>query len=144
MKNTSKAVIGAGGVAAALALLFSGSAPVFQGIRSSGVLAYGCLIYWDSEFVSEVDNIYWGILKPGSEAVRMVYLVPDIDSHYSLETGNYTPPEAEQFLSVSWNCSTGWLLKDRVYPVVLTLKVSPQVRNVTDFSFTIAVFGVDV
>ena len=92
--------------------------------------------------VADVTSIDWGTIEPGSNVNRTVNFksVGNVPVTLSFNTSNWQPPQAQQYISLSWNY-TGAQVKQAWTPVKFTLSVNRAVVNVTSFSFDITITG---
>jgi hypothetical protein len=108
-----------------------------QSVSSFGkVQAIGC----------EVDrkSINWGVLTPGQlkhETLR-VNITGNVDTVLQLETANWKPPQAQQYIYLSSNYYGEVLKPGTVLLLDLTLYVSPSIHDITYFSFDIIITAV--
>jgi hypothetical protein len=101
------------------------------------VKSIGCTV--DTDFID------WGLLAPGEvehHTIR-VTLTGDVNAVLKLETTDWQPPEAQQYLFLSWNYAGQVLEPETTVIVDLALFVSQSVQNITDFSFTIVITAVE-
>jgi len=103
----------------------------------------GVGVYEDVDFTVSVTQIDWGVLEPGATKNFTAYLRNESNVPISLNmtTQNWNPPEAEQFISVSWDQEGKTLQTNQVVSVTFSLSVSPNVSGVTSFSFEIVITG---
>jgi len=142
-------------VGAALALVFytlllSAIGPIVSSaltnrtISNTGsVKAIGVGVYWDSNLTSPVSSINWGIIEPGSNVNKTVYIRNEGNTaaRLSMATSNWSPSNASSFMALSWDYSGQTLNVDEVIQVKLTLSVSASIEGITDFSFDIVIVG---
>jgi len=131
------AVISIGALAAVL-LNDNGS----RVIHSTGTLVtYNIGVYWNENLTSPVIQVNWSVLLPGDTAIKNMYLVNQLPVNATLYTNTtlWAPPEAEQYLTYSWNYSGQIVQPGETIPVQLILDVAYNVygSNITDFSFDI-------
>jgi hypothetical protein len=101
------------------------------------VKSIGCTV--DTDFID------WGLLAPGEvkhHTIR-VTLTGDVNATLKLETTDWQPPEAQQYLFLSWNYAGQVLEPETTVIVDLALFVSQSVQNITDFSFTIVITAIE-
>ncbi|MCD6528841.1 hypothetical protein J7L06_00915 [Candidatus Bathyarchaeota archaeon] len=98
-------------------------------------------VYSDSECTTRVSSIDWGIVEAGGSTNTTVYVknVGNTPVTLSLSTQNWNPPKAVQYISVDWDYDGRVLAPGEVIPVTLTLTVSPDATDITDFSFEIVI-----
>ena len=107
----------------------------------SYVYAQGNLgVYWDETCTSPVTFINWGILSPGSSRTVSVYIRNEGLSPFfvSVSTSDWKPFYASSYMNLESSC-TEQVNAGEVKLSKFTLKVSPNIQNVKDFSFNIQV-----
>jgi len=126
----------------ALTVLASGLTQSSVRIVGRGtVKAVGVGVFWDSNCTSPVSFIDWGMVEPGSMNNVTVYVRNEgnVAANISLTTGNWNPPNASDYLTLSWNYDGRQLNPLGVVQVMLTLTVSSSVQGITSFSFDIII-----
>jgi hypothetical protein len=107
-------------------------------IGSSGpVKAIGVSVYWDAACTDEVTAIEWRALEAGASEGKTVYLKNrgDVAATLFLDTDNWTPSAAAQYLTLRWDSEGQSINPGAVVTVVLTLTAATNVSGITDFSF---------
>lgn len=97
-------------------------------LRSLGTVKSEFKVYVDENRTSETSEIDWGVLEPGQNRTVMVYLIA---SEVAVNASNWVPEIAQNFLSLTSEFVGGELK--------LTLHVSPEIRDITDFSFDVII-----
>jgi hypothetical protein len=118
-----------------------------QQVSNSGVMAStGLGVYSNSAATKNCTTIDWGITYPGSTVARYGYLknLGNIPMNVSLVASAFAPPEAAQYLSVSWDAQYKIIQPNDILPMTLTLAVSPNSGSLSSFSFNIQVIGVQL
>lgn len=113
-------------------------APAFR-VRNVGkIRAVGVALYWDAIATQVVTQIDWGYMGPGELKGATVYIrnIKSLNCTLSQNSTDWSPLIAEQFLTPDWNYTGEILAPGQQIPVLLTLQVSIDVQDVTDFSFT--------
>ena len=107
------------------------------------VKAIGVGVYWDENCTSEVSSVDWGTLEPGSGENVAVYIRNEGTSvaGLSMDTSNWSPSNASNYLTLSWDYDGVFLNPDEVVNVTFTLSVSASIEGVTSFSFDIVIVG---
>jgi len=132
-----------------LLLLALGLAPVPRlGFieKSFAVESFYVGVYWDHECTKEVTSIEWGELAPGAtSSVNIFVRNEELNSQcfLSLQTKDMSPPEAAKHISLHWDFDNRNLDLDEIVQVTLTLKVAQNIIGITDFNFTIIIFGTE-
>ena len=111
--------------------------------NAGSVMAIGVGIYWEENCTSEVSTIDWGMLEPGTSKNVTVYIHNEGNtaSTLSMETSGWTPSNASDYMTLSWDYDSSPIDPEDVLPVVFTLSVSASIEGVTSFSFDITVVG---
>jgi len=113
-------------------------------VGSSGtVKAVGVGVYWDSGCTNRVTSINWGTVEPGTNVNSTVYIRNQGNSlaTLSMQTENWNPTNASNYLSLSWNYGGQTLAVDEVIQVTFTLTVSSGIQGITSFTFDIVIVG---
>jgi hypothetical protein len=86
----------------------------------------------------------WGWLEPGQNKSMglLVTNTGNVIAFLNITTLNWNPPEAAQFLSLTWDLGYAALNVGNNVAATLTLHVSPMVKNITNFSFEILINAV--
>jgi hypothetical protein len=118
----------------------------YQRIPNAGIVkAVGVGVYEDIECSRNVTSIDWGILEPGAIANVTIYIKNEGNTPVMLNMtiNNWDPIESSQYVNLSWN-REGYVLNPKsVVPAILTLSVSSNITNVTNFSFDIIIIGTE-
>lgn len=90
------------------------------------------------------DSINWGILEPGTITTHDIILTSTSNAPVTLDyqTGNWQPPEVEQYMVFAWNYTGQVLSPGEQIPVELSLSVLLEIvgSEITNFSFDITVY----
>jgi hypothetical protein len=103
-------------------------------------------VYWDAKCTKRITSISWGELTPGSSGqvnvfIRNEEIAPTC--YLSLRTGDWAPSTAAKYLPLSWNYDNRKVALGSTIPVTLTLRVTRDIRGVSDFNFNIIIFGTE-
>ncbi len=115
-------------------------------VRNVGrIRAIGVEVFEDPACTSPLIEIDWGVLSAGDLAGVTVYIknTQNVVFTLTLNTSDWNPPLAADYLSLDWNYTGKVLTPEQVLPVQLTLYVSVHVQNVTSFSFDILVVATE-
>lgn len=95
---------------------------------------------------TDVDFIDWDMVDPNSSHTRLINVQATGNSNVtlSLSTANWTPPNASEFLTLTWNYTGSILQPSEWTPVELTLAVSADVTGIDSFSFDILIIAEEV
>jgi len=105
------------------------------------VKAIGVGVYWDQGCTNTVTSIGWGTIEPGSTVDKTCYIRNEGNSvsTLSLQTSNWDPSEAGNYIDLSWDYGGQSVNPDEVVQVTFTLSVSSSVQNITSFGFDITI-----
>jgi hypothetical protein len=98
-------------------------------------------VYHEAECINEVSSIDWGDIEAGSSKNVTVYIKNLGDSSVTLylSTQNWSPPEAQNYMSVDWDYDGSPLNPEAVLPVSIILTVSEEITDITTFSLEIII-----
>jgi hypothetical protein len=98
-------------------------------------------VYWDASCTTQVQSIDWGNLTCGSSKSVVIYARNEGDKAVilSLSTTDWTPAEASNYMTLSWNYSRQIIEPMDVIPINLKLSVSPMITGIETFSFNIII-----
>jgi len=112
------------------------------------VKAIGVSLYQNRECTTSLPSIPWGFIEPGetknfimyarNEGDYNIYLTLDIDED------SWIPPEASNYLVLSWDYDNSTIIPDDVEEITLNLYCDPSVTGIDTFSFDIIITGVSV
>jgi hypothetical protein len=107
------------------------------------VKALGVGVYWDSGCSQTVSSIDWGLAEPGAVKNVTVYMRNEGNAPItlSLQTANWNPPNAADYISLSWNYGGQAIGSSQVVAVTLSLSISSNIQGITTFSFDVVVVG---
>lgn len=112
-----------------------------SGLVLGGTADFGC--YWDVTATREVTEIEWGTLNPGDNGTVSFYVrneaTQPIHCFISWIEESWLPEGASQYFTLTWNFGENPLGVNRARRVVLELHVSPDITEITDFSFNILI-----
>lgn len=114
--------------------------------NSKGKVAYfdGSIdigIYRDVDCTQILTYIEWGNLYVGGSVTFTAYIknLDDVQTSLSMETSNWNPVEASNYMDLSWNYMNQDIKPNEIIPVTWTLTVSPNIKNVKTFNFDIII-----
>ena len=113
-------------------------------IASTGtVKAVNVGVYWNQNCTETVTTIDWGMLEPGESKNVTIYLKNEGNTpiNLSLNTSNWNPAEARNYVSLNWTYRGENLQPDQALPATLILAVDQNVTNITTFNFDIIIVG---
>jgi len=118
---------------------------VFRSTISSqgAVKAFGVGVYWDSNCSILVSSIDWGLVEPGL-ANNVTFYIRN-EGNYAvtlfLSAENWTPENAFNYLTLKWDYVDQTIDPDETIQVTLSLLASPDIGDITDFSFDVIISG---
>jgi hypothetical protein len=88
-------------------------------------------------------SLTWGTLEPGASQTQDCYIKNEGNTPLtlSLQTSNWSPAAAENYLGLSWNYNGAPLAVGAVVHVTFTLSVDAGIQGVTTFSFDVTIVG---
>jgi hypothetical protein len=103
----------------------------------------GIGIYSDDQCMIDLTSVTWGVLEPGDIKNVTFYLKNEGDSPIiiSLETSNWTPTAATNYLDLSWDYNNDAINSEEIIQVKLTLTIDQNIEGVSDFSFDVTIIG---
>ena len=106
-------------------------------------IGVGVGVYQDSGCTSNLSFIDWGVLEPGSSKNFTCYIRNELSSvsTLSMSTSNWDPPNASDYLTLSWDYGGQSIDVDEVVPVTFTLSVDASIEGITNFRFYITIVG---
>ena len=108
--------------------------------NTTGVVANVNLgVYKDRSCTQGLTSIDWGTIYPGNSVTVQAYVRNQGTVNMTLQKAlsNWNPSTASSYLSVNWNYTGQIITPSQVVHLGLTLVVSPNVKDVTAFSFNI-------
>lgn len=112
-----------------------------QGTGSIKGMGFG--IYWDQQCTAATSSLDWGLLEPGSSTDVTLYLRNEGNSALTLSmaSANWSPANATDYLTLTWNREGQQVNADEVLKFVITLSVSTDVQGIDSFNFDIIISG---
>ena len=111
-------------------------------LRGAGrIKCVGVKAFADPEGMKEISGIDWGLISPGGYAYRSIYLksLSTVPVNLTLSTEAWSPSNASDVLTLSWDYDGGDLNPGQIIPVTLTLNVDNAITGITDFAFDIII-----
>jgi len=101
----------------------------------------GVSVWEDPNATTPLSSIDWGILEPSENKTVSCYIRNDanVPSTLSLETENWNPTNATIYIGLSWNLDDVILDVNEIVETRFTLSISPEISNITTFSFDIII-----
>jgi len=117
--------------------------PTGDVISSSGeILGVGLNVFETSDCKVEVTSIDWGVLSPGENKSVSYYLRNERNWELvaAKNETNWVPLEAKDYIALTWSYNNESLGANQVVPITFTLSVSPDIHDITTFSFNIILY----
>jgi len=114
-------------------------------LNVSAVEATGNIgIYWDENCSKRADSIDWGVLSPSETKEVVVYVRNEGNESFflALTPTNWSPVNASCYLNFSWSCENNAIEAGKVVKVTQILLVSPDIKEISNFSFNIIFEGI--
>ncbi len=111
-------------------------------VNNTGIVARsGIGVYKYIECNETLNEIDWGVLEPGSSNTRACYIHNNgsSPSTLSMNTSDWDPPEAQDYLILSWDYGNQSIDVREVVQVTFTLHVDASIEGITDFKFLIMI-----
>ena len=130
----------------AVSALFVVTAVYQASVQISSVAAIktvGVAVYWDPAFTVPVNSISWGMLEPDETKNVSCYIVntSNVPIILTLTTSNWTPLNAGNYVSLTWNYDGQQIPVGNAVPVTLSLHVHSAITGIASFSFDITITG---
>ena len=103
----------------------------------------GIGIYSNSQCNSQLSSMTWGTLEPGAAQNIVCYIKNEgnVPTILSMQTSDWTPSTASDYLSLTWDYSELTIDPGVVVQITFLLNVSPDVTGITNFSFDVIIIG---
>jgi len=127
-----------------LTMITAGVLTANQTVPSSGsITAVGVGVYTDITCTTNCTSIDWGTLAPSSSTTRTINVknTGTIPVTLSMTTTNWTPSNANTYLTLTWNRENSVLAAGSSVSATLTLTASANAGNITTFSFNTVITG---
>jgi hypothetical protein len=115
-----------------------------QIVASSGTVSgVNVGVYSDPACTINCTNINWGNVAPGATVTKTVYIKNSgsIALTLSMATSNWSPANANSYLTPTWDRAGYYLSPGASISAVLTLKASAGASALATFSFNIVITG---
>ena len=126
------------------ALAVSGVITTSRTLSSRGsIKAANIQVYRDIQCTQVIDELDWGFPEPGESIERTVFIknTGNYPLTLSMSYGNWSPAEAGNHITLSWDREGAAVGVGDVVQAVLTLDVSASISGITNFSFDIFIEG---
>lgn len=111
--------------------------------NAGNVNAIGVGVYWESGCVNNVSSIDWGFLEPGGTQNVTVYIRNEgnVPMTLNMTVDSWAPSLASSYITVSWNREGYVVDATSIAETIITLSVSNNISNITNFSFDLTIIG---
>lgn len=101
----------------------------------------GVGVYWDINCTSPVNYLEWGELEAGSMRNITIFVRNEGGANATLflNTTNWNPPEASEFITLAWNYNQQLLLPMKTADITLTLSIASATRGLEAFNFDVVI-----
>ena len=101
-------------------------------------------VFWDAGFTNRTNSINWGKVYPGTTKSLSIYVRNEGDTALALSMSahNWTPSNASNYLTLSWDHDGQPLNAGDVVYVTLSLTVNNSITLLSHFSFTVNLVGI--
>lgn len=113
--------------------------------KSSAVESLNVGVYWDSGCTQEVTSIDWGQLSPGSKTEVDIFVRNEVNQplFIAIATQDWNPTQTADYITLSGKYDRRAIDPEETVLIPLTLKVSEDIIEITDFSFNIHIIGTE-
>lgn len=113
--------------------------------KSSAVETLNVGVYWDSGCTQEVTSIDWGQLSPGSKTEVDIFVRNEVNQplFIAIATQDWNPTQTTDYITLSGNYDRRAIDPEETVLIPLTLKISEDIIEITDFSFNIHIIGTE-
>jgi len=100
-------------------------------------------VWQDVNLTTPLKQLDWGLVEPGENVTITCYVRNEGNTPetLSLSTGKWTPVNASDWISLSWNLEGATIDVGEALMGNLTLSVLPSIESVTTFSFDTVIVG---
>jgi len=121
--------------------VFSAVPPSKTVPNAGTVNTFGVGVYQDSDCINELERINWTTLEPGSSKNFTCFVRNELSSvsTLSMNTSKWSPSNASDYMSLSWDYGGQSIDVDEVVQVTFTLSVDASIEGITNFSFDITI-----
>jgi len=117
-----------------------------QTVPSNGTIsAVNIGVYSDSQCTQNCTNVSWGTIPPGTTPTQTVYVKNTGNTPVTLTmtTGNWTPINANTYLTLTWNRQNIVLNAGQSTSATLTLAAAADTGSLINFSFNVIITGTE-
>jgi hypothetical protein len=117
-----------------------------QTIPSNGtVTTVNVGVYSNSQCTQNCTSISWGTLYPSNSTSKTIYVknTGTVPITLSMTAGSWTPTNASDYLTLTWDQQGTVLQVDKSVSANLTLSAASDTGTLTNFSFNIVITGAE-
>ena len=129
-----------------LTMITAGALVSSQTIPSGGTItAVNVGVYSNSACTSNCTSIDWGTLSPGGSTTKTIYVknTGTIPVTLSMAPANWSPSNANNYLTVTWSRANYALAAGASVSATLTLTASSSAGSLTNFGFDVVITGTE-
>jgi hypothetical protein len=115
-------------------------------VNNAGTInSIGVGVYWETDCENAIDVIDWGYLEPGAHQNVTIYIRNEgnVPMVLNMSTDNWNPPPASGYIDLEWDLDGHIVNGYSVLEATLSLQVSSNVTEISDFSFDITIAGTE-
>ena len=103
----------------------------------------GIGVYSTAQCSTQLTSVSWGTLQPGGNQNAICYIKNEGNTPItlSLQSSNWSPASASNYLALSWNYNDQPISPDQVVQITITLSVASNISGITNFGFDITIIG---
>jgi hypothetical protein len=107
------------------------------------IKSVGVNVYSDHACTVPLVTIDWGMMEPGQSKSHPAYIKNEsnVPVTMSMYADNWNPPNAKDFMAVTWSYDGREIPVDGSLPVDFTLSIDASISGILNFSFEIWVVG---
>jgi hypothetical protein len=100
-------------------------------------------VYSNFQCTNPLTSLSWGTLEPGESQAIVCYIKNEGTSALTLSMypSAWNPPEAQNYLTLTWNYNGNPISPDASVQVTFTLSVDASIEDITTFSFDVNIIG---
>jgi hypothetical protein len=117
-----------------------------QTVASNGtVSSVNVGVYTNNQCNQNCTSLTWGTIDPGDSTSKTVYVknTGTVRITISMTTESWTPTNANNYLTLTWNRQNTVLDPGESVPATITLSVDSNTGSLTSFSFNIVITGAE-
>jgi hypothetical protein len=103
-------------------------------------------LYSDSACVNDLTSFDWGVITPGSNVTRSIYIKntsTEVSLVLNMTIADWNPTTADGPISITWDQEGTRLSPGQATAAQITLTSDQSVTDITDFTVQIYINGVD-